>query len=292
MEMGRWEEEYGRKSEISGEQAWRHWLESHDKIAKEAVGYTAMKKFQGNKVDWDPRVHQAVREKNKIRKQMGRVRDGDQRKQLVEDYRYWRNIVKRILNKKRKRKQQVVNEKLEKFRGKDEKKFWRYLKSLAGLERKDDPLPEEVQLGDRVEKGEKRKEVWNEAFSRLGKFDIDDKDFDKDFYWKVKKMEGKWLNESSDSKIDELDRDIEMKEVIKALNKAKNGKSAGVDGCINEILKLAGEAMQSSLLVLFQKIWSEEAVPQWTGLAVLLFHCLKKVKEKMWTITEALHYLV
>jgi hypothetical protein len=45
------------------------------------------------------------------------------------------------------------------------------------------------------------------------------------------------------------------------LKKAQNGKAAGDDGCINEILKTGGDEMKISLLLLFQKIWKEEKIP-------------------------------
>lgn len=71
----------------------------------------------------------------------------------------------------------------------------------------------------------------------------------------------------------DLDKGIEIEEVNIALRKAKNSKSAGVDGCINEILKSGGEAMGRSLLVLFQKVWKSESVPiDWArGIIVPLF---------------------
>eukprot|EP00456_Euglypha_rotunda_P002259 TRINITY_DN1043_c0_g1_i22.p1 TRINITY_DN1043_c0_g1~~TRINITY_DN1043_c0_g1_i22.p1 ORF type:complete len:190 (+),score=3.25 TRINITY_DN1043_c0_g1_i22:121-690(+) len=52
-----------------------------------------------------------------------------------------------------------------------------------------------------------------------------------------------------------------MVEVVKALKRAGNGKAAGDDGCMNELLKEGGEGMKEALLVLFQKIWQEEKIP-------------------------------
>src|ERR1700722_14541118 len=60
----------------------------------------------------------------------------------------------------------------------------------------------------------------------------------------------------------ELDKDIEMGELERALKKAGNGKAAGDDGCINEILKNGGDAMKDSLLLLFKIMWEEERVPK------------------------------
>ena len=180
---------------------------------------------------------------------MGRV--GGRRGRVVEEYRKWRTIVKKILDAKRKRKQQEISERLEEFRGRDEKRYWKYLKRLAGIMKKEERLPEVVQLGDKVG----RKEVWNEAFSRLGKLDLDDKIFERQEYIDLKQKEAKWEEESRNKLEGELDHDIGMEELERALGSVENGKAAGEDGCINEILKLGGEAMKRSLLVLFQKVW-------------------------------------
>ena len=40
------------------------------------------------------------------------------------------------------------------FRGRNEKEYWRYLKKLAGMKKKEEELPEEVQVGGRVERGQ------------------------------------------------------------------------------------------------------------------------------------------
>ena len=58
-----------------------------------------------------------------------------------------------------------------------------------------------------------------------------------------------------------------------ALKKIENGKAAGDDGCINEILKQGGEEMVNSLVILFRKIWKEEKIPvDWArGVIVPIF---------------------
>lgn len=157
----------------SAEQAWKSWREVHDRIAEEAIGRKRkIKQNKSIKDEWDQDAFAAVREKNRLRREMGRVQ-GQERKQVDEEYKKWRARVKKILTAKRNKRRQERNERLENFRGRDEKKFCKYLKSLTGLDKKDEKLPDEVQVGDRVERGEKRKEVWNEGF-RLGKFNIDD----------------------------------------------------------------------------------------------------------------------
>ena len=64
-----------------------------------------------------------------------------------------------------------------------------------------------------------------------------------------------------------------MSELEIAIGKLKDGKSAGVDGCLNEILKIGGEEFKNSLLILFRKVWKEEKIPvDWTrGVIVPIF---------------------
>ena len=68
----------------------------------------------------------------------------------------------------RKRKQEEVNKQLESLRGRSEKQYWNMLKKLMGSSKKEENLPEEIQLGNKVGRGEGCKAIWNEAFSKLG----------------------------------------------------------------------------------------------------------------------------
>ena len=69
----------------------------------------------------------------------------------------------------------------------------------------------------------------------------------------------------------ELDGEIVRREVDRALARAQNGKAAGEDGCISEILKK--REMRESLLILFQKMWKEERIPiEWArGIIVPIY---------------------
>ena len=183
-----------------------------------------------------------------------------------------------MVNAKKKKKKDDLNAKLENYRGKNEKEYWNCLKNLAGIQKKDEKLPEEVKMGDRVERGEKRKEVWNEAFCKLGKFEANDKDFDIESWKEIVSSVVNWeekvnKNRKQADKVEQLDREIDKEEIEKALSKMKNGKAAGDDECINEILKAGGEEMKESIWVLFQKMWKEEKIPiDWArGIIVPIF---------------------
>ena len=181
--------------------------------------------------------------------------------------------MRNITNAKERSRRYEINEVLENFRGNDEKQYWNDLKRLAGIKKREEVLPEEVRGGDRVERGEKRKEVWNEAFSKLGKFDKEDSNFDKRACEKIIQEVERWEGKGGMRGEEELDKDIEMEELEKALRKAERGKAAGDDGCMNEILKQGGEVMKESLLILFQKMWQGERIPRdWArGVIVPIF---------------------
>ena len=117
-----------------------------------------MKQKKQKAVEWDQEVFDAINEKNRLRREMGRI-EGNEREEIVKEYKYWRSLVRKILNAKKKRKRDEMNEKLENLRGKDEKMYWKLLKNLAGIKKREESLPEEVRLGERVERDEKKGSV-------------------------------------------------------------------------------------------------------------------------------------
>ena len=64
---------------------------------------------------------------------------------------------------------------------------------------------------------------------------------------------------------EDLDREISVQEVRRAIRKLKKGKAAGVDGVVAEILKEGGEEIVNALAQLCSKAWKDEKVPtDWT----------------------------
>ena len=58
------------------------------------------------------------------------------------------------------------------------------------------------------------------------------------------------------------DGDITIEEVIRAIKKLKNGKSAGVDGIQAELLKNGGDEMVKKITTLCNQVWKLEQVPK------------------------------
>ena len=123
--------------------------------------------------------------------------------------------------------------------------------------------------------GQEAADVWAESFRKLGLESTDFKDFDSDFYEKVKSTVENLNQESKNSNFNNLqiDSEITLEEVESAIKKLKKGKAVGVDGIFNEVFKFGGDQTTIYLWKLFQKIFASEAFPeQWSkGLIFPLF---------------------
>ena len=127
--------------------------------------------------------------------------------------------------------------------------------------------------GKLVVESEGKKEVWREAFARLGECGGDEGKFDEEFRVKVE-AEIEEMSEETWKQVEEsLDKVFEEKEVEVELRHMKNGKAGGEDEILTEMLKGGGEAVVKSLAVMFNRIWGWEVVPeQWgCGMIVPLF---------------------
>ena len=106
--------------------------------------------------------------------------------------------------------------------------------------------------------GTDRLKVAADAFRKLGEDDQNDPDFDLEFAECVRKQveqleEEEMIEEEEKVAEGELEqrgklgREISQKEVNKAIDKLKNGKAAGQDAIIAEVLKWAGESKRHIL---------------------------------------------
>ena len=70
-----------------------------------------------------------------------------------------------------------------------------------------------------------------------------------------------------------LDADITAEEVKAAIRHLKNGKAAGPDGIIGEILKAAEESIVPFLVKYFNKLFKEGSFPtEWTKAIIVPLH--------------------
>ena len=132
---------------------------------------------------------------------------------------------------------------------KNEREYWRKVKELAGWKKGGGKkLPEALIDAQGEEKtGVDKLKVAADTFRKLGEDDQGDPDFDLEFAQSVKKqveqlekeemIEEKGLTHEEQQHRSKLGSEISQTEVNKAIHKLKNGKAAGQDGIIAEVLK-------------------------------------------------------
>lgn len=143
-------------------------------------------------------------------------------------------------------------------------------------------------------RGEREKEGWRRLIRNLGKMDINQrvalkmegKVTEKDHetrsviekYWgpvickATKEKEEKNITIYSDRRV--MDNEgIEEREVERVIKVLKNGKAAGTDGIIGELLKYGGKAAVTTLHKIYNKVLEEGEVPlDWKKSRVTLIH--------------------
>ena len=125
-------------------------------------------------------------------------------------------------------------------------------------------------------------EVWKNAFEKLGNDEGDVKKYDSSFQQSIahelkvimkKEKEKKEMNENEEQrereeqdKCADLNREIELSEVIDIIRKLRNGKATGMDSISNEMLKHGGPSMWAAVWVLCQCAFKSEQVPsEWAN---------------------------
>jgi len=269
--FGRWRQEWGGQREP--QKIWGNWLEIHNKIARETIGRSKRKKKRPWRGKGNQKIEEAVREKNKCRKLMGET-SGVIREEVVAQKRKIEKVIKKLVREERDKERDKINGKLERLRGKDEKQYWKFLREVAEIPKKTEikVLPKEMKLEGEIVKGKNVGQAWNHSFSKLGRFNLEDKNYDKDFCEEVREVIRNFGENKREGER-ELDREIELGEVEEAIRRLKRGKAAGEDGCVNEILKFGGEEMKISIWTLLKNLWEIEEIPEdWARGVIVPIH--------------------
>ena len=110
--------------------------------------------------------------------------------------------------------------------------------------------------------GERVLTVWREAFKRLGTVD-DEKAFKEEFLEEIQQeiRSATLVSHQFDSLNLDLNRPIEEEEVVGIIARLKQGKAAGVDAMINDILKHGGQGISKATAKLCEEMFRLERVP-------------------------------
>ena len=135
------------------------------------------------------------------------------------------------------------------------------LKKAVGLGLKKHEIPKDALMEGMIVSGEQAKQVWQKAFEKLGDLDENNVAFDKAFLEEVK-QEVKSNEQDPSSIANELDEPISYKEVADAIQAQKNGKAAGIDGLVSEIIKYGGESIERAVWRMCEEMFRLEHIPR------------------------------
>jgi hypothetical protein len=162
---------------------------------------------------------------------------------------------------------------IEKLRSKDSKEYWKKLYELEQIESHESSLPTSIKNSTGVlVSGTQASEAWKESFSKLGLESTDLKDFDSDFYTKIKTLVEDHKSMNTDFNTT-LDQPFTLEEVKIAISNLKRGKAVGIDGIMNEVFKYGGENVAYYVWKLFDFLFTDEQFPmEWSrGIIVPIF---------------------
>ena len=203
-----------------------------------------------------------IEEKTKAWRDLRRSRDDEEKKSLRRIYNNKRNV----LNKARRR----IREKLKKDKIKEIEslkttypgEYWKQLKAVAGRKKKKaigqtgiDDQGNEVQ-------GNEIKTIWKKAFEKFGNNIDDENTFDSELKKRVTEEIEEITNTNRERGEGELNEPIRFEEVKKAIAKLKNGKAAGIDDMVNEVIKHGGEPVHILICQLIRACFELENIPQ------------------------------
>ena len=75
-------------------------------------------------------------------------------------------------------------------------------------------------------------------------------------------MVNNWENEGHSILNEELDRDIDMEEILYAINNLENDKAAGYDKIVNEFISNGSNLMKTVLLKIFNSVFHSGVFPE------------------------------
>ena len=105
--------------------------------------------------------------------------------------------------------------------------------------------------------------VWEKVYENLGKDDMDNEEFDKEFAHIINNGIKDMEEESRTfGNICNLEDDIKEKEIEEIVKKLTLGKAGGKDEIVNEILKYGGKEMVRVLWILCSICFDKESIPK------------------------------
>ena len=219
-------------------------------------------------------VKDLVERRKMLWREWVKLKDGAEKKKKWEEFKEARREVREKVGELKKKDWEKVGRELEESFEENKKVFWAHIKRLNGKSGQSGTGPVKDKEGKLVVDQKGKNGVWKGYFEGLGEVGDESEKFDEEFRNQVEReVAGMAARSCREESNEELDKIIEEGEVKIALGEMKNGKAAGEDGILTELLKGGGEVMVKWLTMLFNKAWREECIPvEWgRGMIVPLF---------------------
>jgi len=171
----------------------------------------------------------------------------------------------------------MVVQKIESFRSKNPREYWKKLYDLDNTQLVDNSIPMVIKNSNgTLVSGMEASKLWMDSFAKLSKENSDAGDFDQSFYVHINDRINQFQQQSTSTQCT-LDHSITLEEVQKAIKKLKKGKAVGLDGMFNEIFKYGGEKVSEYIYGKYIKRYSKMKNFQILGQEDLFFHYSKVV---------------
>ena len=155
------------------------------------------------------------------------------------------------------------------------KEHWRVVKRIGDMQPKSAPIPSTA-LDD---SGEEHfdpsavAEVWEKAWAKLAKHDPENRNFSRSFHARVETRLEECIEQEQKAPAHQpltaiqqsaaaaLNQPISLSEVRASIRRLQNGKAAGCDGLVSEVLKNGGKKMFECLHAICCSAFDESKVP-------------------------------
>jgi len=217
------------------------------------------KRLKISKPFWDNELSQLWKEVSRTEREYLKCKRKDRQfKQLREVFISTRNRFDKLLKNKARQYNYRKITTIENSANTDHNEFWKNIKKLGP--HKTHSIPLKVNVGGQ-ETTELRevKSKWLNDFSQLLNPDDNSDDFDQEFLESITQEKVNIEQNMGNETVDDINEEITVDELNKAVNRLKLKKATGIDSLPNEILK--HNNLQECLLRLFQACFKHGVVP-------------------------------
>lgn len=227
--------------------------------ARRACGTSKVRKNQKQTAWWTPQIKEEV----KIKKKLWKESLTKKTREAYYNYKKQRKKVKDLVKQEKQKTWEEFGKRMEENSKGNQKLFYKTLKTLR-KEKQRTTVDINDRNGQVIREEVKIKERWVEYFRELLGVE-----------GQINRLADSDIRESTQkgSRRDGENEEIRAEEVIKAIQRLKIGKAAGIDKIKPEMIKFIGEDGIEMLRYLFNKIWKETKIPQeWeVGIIVPIF---------------------